>query len=97
MPKKVVVQEIQEPEPEPVPKARGRPKKPPDAPKAKYTPRPRKAPPPDPPAPPPMQAPPPPDIHAMARYVTREVGAMQRQSLEERRDKWRDMVASRYQ
>ena len=77
-------------------KARGRPKKPPDAPKAKYTPRPRKAPPPDPPAPLPMQAPPP-DIHAMARYVTREVGAMQRQSLEERRDKWRDMVASRYQ
>ena len=88
-----------EAEPEPEPPRRGRPKKEPGAPKAKYERKPKVLQPPQPPPQPsqPSQPSQPIDEEAVARHVVANIGRASRDHFEARRNDWRALVARNYQ
>ncbi len=92
---KVVVPEVI-----PEVKKMGRPKKPPGAPKAKYTARKL---PPEPvfDQPPPERLVPsqmePGDVVAMTRFMAEQIGSLQKTSFDTKREGWRNLVAGMYQ
>ena len=94
---KVVVPEV---------KKIGRPKKPPGAPKAKYTARKIPAWCPEPEAQPPPNIPcgslapsqmAPHDVMAMTRFMAEQIGSLQKKSFDTKREGWRNLIAGNYE